>query len=135
VIGVPVYLFALVKLNVFGLPWLIGGYAMSCGLVGVLALLGVIDGASGLASGLASLIVVLLLASCFYAMFVAGLFALALVNSPSRAFVQRKYGSGGPGIVGSLVTRFDTCTSCKLHFRGTCDGCGRTAEQIRAAQR
>jgi hypothetical protein len=134
VIGVPMYLFSLAKLNRFGLPWLIGGYTMSCGLVGLLALFGVIDGASGLASGLASLVAMLLLAGCFYTLFVGALFLLALVNSPSRAFVQRKYGSGGPGILGSLVTSFDTCTSCKMHFRGTCDGCGRTAEQIRTAQ-
>lgn len=134
-LGLPLYLFVLIRFNVFGLPWLIGGYASSCGLLGVLALLGVLgpDPAMGLAGGLASLLVLLGLASSAYALFLALLFALALVNKPSRAFVVRKYGDDrGPGVLASLVTSFDTCTRCKLHFRGRCDGCGRTAEQIRA---
>ncbi|MFV8755435.1 hypothetical protein ACNOYE_33200 [Nannocystaceae bacterium ST9] len=137
VLGVPVYLFALLKLNRFGIPWLIGGYTMSCGLLGLLALFGALGPAPalGLASGLASLIVVLLLASSLYAVFLIGLFGLAMINKPSRAFVQRKYGTQtGPGVLGSLVRSFDTCTSCKLHFRGKCDGCGRTAAEIRAAE-
>lgn len=134
-LGLPLYLFALIRFNVFGLPWLIGGYASSCGLLGVLALLGVLgpDPVSGLAGGLASLLVLLGLASSAYALFLVLLFGLALVNAPSRAFMVRKYGDDrGPGVLASLVTSFDTCTRCKLHFRGRCDGCGRTAAQIQA---
>ncbi len=137
VFGVPVYLFTLIKFNRFGIPWLIGGYTMSCGLLGLLGLFGLLGDSppAGLASGLAALILMLLLASSFYVVFLAVLYGLALVNSPSHAFVTRKYGSnaGGPGVLRSLVTSFDTCTACKLHFRGTCDGCGRTIEEIRLA--
>jgi hypothetical protein len=135
-VGVPAYLLTLIKLKPGLLAWLIGGYSMSCGVLGLLALLGVLGDAPavGLARGLGALIVLFGLAGCMYAAFVAVLFGLALCNSPSAAFVRRTHGSAAaPGLLASLVTSFDTCTSCKLHFRGRCDGCGRTAEELRAA--
>lgn len=134
-IGVPLYLFTLVKFNRFGIPWILGAYSMTCGLFGLLAATGVLGESAnmGLATALAGLIMVLLVAASFYLVFLVALFGLALINSPSRAFVRRHASPGAPGVLGSLVTSFDTCTACKLHFRGTCDGCGRTIEQIRAA--
>ena len=133
--GVPIYLWTLIKFNRGGVPWVIGGYSMSCLFLGLLAAFGGLGGtpAVGLASKLAALVVVLLLAAGMYVVFLAGLYALAMINSPSHAFVQRTIGDTGPGVFASLVTSFDTCTACKLHFRGKCDGCGRTIEEIRAA--
>lgn len=134
-LGLPLYLALLIRKAPLGLPWLVGGYASSCGLVGLLALAGVLgdDPQQGLAAALGSLLVLLGLAAAAYAGFLALLFALALVNRPSQAFVRRKYGDAkGPGLLASLVMDFETCTRCKMHFRGRCDGCGRTAEQMRA---
>lgn len=136
-VGVLVYLFVLIKIGANWIAWLVGGYTMSCGVLGLLALLGLLGAApdAGLGQGLASLIILLGLTSCLYAVFLVVLFGLALINSPSAAFVRRNAGDAVElGVLASLVTSFDTCTSCKLHFRGRCDGCGRTADEIHAAQ-
>lgn len=132
-VGVALYLVALIKIGSGVVAWLISGYTMTCGL---LALVGVLGDAPalGLARGLGAMIIVLSLASCVYAVFLLGLFVLALVNSPSAAFVRRKQGdAAAPGVLASLLRSFDTCTTCKLHFRGRCDGCGRTIAEINAA--
>jgi hypothetical protein len=137
VVGVPIYLMLMIKLKGSWIAWTVGGYCMSCGVLGLLAALGVLGDAPavGLARGLGQLVVLFGLAGSFYVAFVAVLGVLALFNSPSAAFVKKTQGEQPElGLLASLVTSFDTCTSCKMHFRGRCDGCGRTAEELRAAE-
>lgn len=38
-----------------------------------------------------------------------------------------------PGELKSIFEVFSTCEDCAMHFRGKCDGCGRTIEEIEAA--
>ena len=114
---------------------LLGGLGLSCAILAGANLAGLLgdDPAHGLQLGLSGLVVLLVMAAMIYAAFIAVFLAATLLTFRPGALWQ--VAKHIPREILSVVQKFDTCTSCNLHFRKTCDGCGRSARDIAAAQR
>jgi hypothetical protein len=113
---------------------LLGGLGLSCAVLAGAALAGLLgdDPVRGLQLGLSGFVVVLVLAAMVYVAFIAVfLVAAVLTFRPSALWHVLKR---VPKEVISVFQKFDTCKQCNMHFRHTCDSCGRSAKEIKAAQ-
>lgn len=94
----------------------------------LLVLFGLGASASSVLAGLAMLAQVLLFAALVVGAFLG---ILVLLNAIGLQFdalllMLRRW----PGHLREVFTRFSTCPQCRLHFRGKCDGCGRTEGEV-----
>jgi len=76
-------------------------------------------------SGLAVITLALAITALAQMVYVALALALALFGRPTILWHALK---ALPGHVLELVLPFSTCTDCGVHYRRTCDGCGRTPD-------
>ena len=125
-------LFALEK---FKPVLLVGAAAAACGALLVaqkLRLLGD-DPTTAVKRLLAVVALGLVLAAMLYVAFV--------IYFVLTAVLALRFGALGkmlacvPDELYEVFVSFDTCTDCNIHFRKTCDGCGRTVEEIAQARR
>lgn len=81
------------------------------------------DAALLVQSGLAVTTLALAFTAAAQLLYVALTLALALLGNPKILWRALRV---LPRHVLDLVRPFATCTECGVHYRGTCDGCGRT---------
>ncbi|MCX5745413.1 MAG: hypothetical protein NT062_23295 [Proteobacteria bacterium] len=109
---------------------LLGGTGLGMAVLAlVLALVGRGAGASPLAAlhtGLGVIAFAFGLAALVYAVFVAVFLGLSLISVRPRTLWYAL--AATPGRLVDLVRTFSTCEACKMHYRGRCEGCGRTPE-------
>ncbi|MDX9723676.1 MAG: hypothetical protein RBU37_23210 [Myxococcota bacterium] len=112
----------------------IAGFGLPAVVIAVLALSGGLGSSPliGLRAAVAVLLLCLLLAAVTYVFFIALLLTLSLValNFGTLANMFKAL----PAELKQIFIVFETCERCRIHFHKRCDGCGRSREEINAAQ-
>jgi|GEM_PF-3063103 len=110
-------------LGTLGLGLMVSGFLVWRGWLGA-------DPAATVASGLTTLVTMLVLAIALYVLYLGAMLAVSLLTLNLKPMALMF--SEVPRAVAEVFQTFDTCEDCSMHFRRACDGCGRTPEQIAA---
>lgn len=102
---------------------LLGGLGLGTALIALaMALSG--SPLTALHTALGTLLFGLGIAAVTYVAFVGLFLGLSLISvRPKTLWLAL---AGAPKHLVELVRPFETCDTCRIHYRGTCDGCGRT---------
>jgi len=135
----PIAAAAGVAATLFGPAWsrsLAGGTGLATGVLAlVLAILAWrtdYTALSALHTGLGMIAYGFGIAAAVFVAFVTGFLALSLISIRPRTlwYTLRAV----PRHLIDLVRTFHTCDRCRIHYRGTCEGCGRTPDAPAPAQ-
>ena len=81
---------------------------------------------TALHTALGTLLFALGIAAVTYIAFVAVFLGLSLISVRPKVLWFAL--AAAPKNLLELVRPFETCETCRIHYRGTCEGCGRTAD-------
>ena len=87
---------------------------------------------TALHTALGTLLFALGIAAITYVAFVAVFLGLSVISVRPKTLWFAL--AAAPRNLLELVRPFDTCETCRIHYRGTCEGCGRTPDRPAAAQ-